>query len=241
VSGEAPPDAVVFDLDGVLVDSEPAWDAARRAVLVEAGGHWREGATRAMIGMSSPEWSRYLHQELGAQLEPAEINDRVVARLLAEYQANGVALLPGAADAVRELAARWPLGLASSANRAVIEAVLAAARLRDSFAAVVSAEEVAHGKPAGDVYVAAAAALGVEPSRAVAVEDSSNGIRAGAVARLAVIAVPNAHFPPTREALALASVVIASLRELTPTTVQRAAGQRAADQTGATGSAARLS
>jgi HAD superfamily hydrolase (TIGR01509 family) len=229
VSGEAGPDAVVFDLDGVLVDSEPAWDAARRAVVAEAGGHWREGATRAMIGMSSPEWSRYLREELGAQLEPAELNERVVARLLAEYETNGATLLPGAADAVRELAARWPLGLASSANRAVIEAVLAAAGLRDSFAAVVSAEEVAHGKPAGDVYVAAAAALGVEPSRAVAVEDSSNGIRAGAAAGLAVIAVPNEHFPPTREALALASVVIDSLNELTPAAVQRAATmQRAA-------------
>jgi HAD superfamily hydrolase (TIGR01509 family) len=229
VSSEAGPDAVVFDLDGVLVDSEPAWDAARRAVVAEAGGHWREGATRAMIGMSSPEWSRYLREELGAQLEPAELNERVVARLLAEYETNGATLLPGAADAVRELAARWPLGLASSANRAVIEAVLAAAGLRDSFAAVVSAEEVAHGKPAGDVYVAAAAALGVEPSRAVAVEDSSNGIRAGAAAGLAVIAVPNEHFPPTREALALASVVIDSLNELTPAAVQRAATmQRAA-------------
>lgn len=229
MSSEAGPDAVVFDLDGVLVDSEPAWDAARRAVVAEAGGHWREGATRAMIGMSSPEWSRYLREELGAQLEPAELNERVVARLLAEYETNGATLLPGAADAVRELAARWPLGLASSANRAVIEAVLAAAGLRDSFAAVVSAEEVAHGKPAGDVYVAAAAALGVEPSRAVAVEDSSNGIRAGAAAGLAVIAVPNEHFPPTREALALASVVIDSLNELTPAAVQRAATmQRAA-------------
>jgi HAD superfamily hydrolase (TIGR01509 family) len=226
VSGEAGPDAVVFDLDGVLVDSEPAWDAARRTVLAEAGGHWREGATRAMIGMSSPEWSRYLREELGAQLDPAEINERVVARLLDGYRTNGAALLPGAADAVRALAARWPLGLASSANRSVIEAVLAAAGLRDRFAAVVSAEEVAHGKPAGDVYVAAAAALGVEPSRAVAVEDSSNGIRAGAAAGLAVIAVPNEHFPPTREALALASVLIDSLNELTPAAVQRAAAMR---------------
>ena len=235
MSAKTGPDAVVFDLDGVLVDSEPAWDAARRAVLAEAGGHWREGATRAMIGMSSPEWSRYLHEELGAQLDPAEINERVVARLLAGYEANGATLLPSAADAVRELAECWPLGLASSANRSVIEAVLTAAGLRERFAAIVSAEEVPHGKPAGDVYVAAAAALEVEPSRAVAVEDSTNGIRAGAAAGLAVIAVPNAHFPPASEALALASVTIDSLRELTPATVRRAA-----DQTGATSGAARL-
>ena len=228
MSDEAGPDAVVFDLDGVLVDSEPAWDAARRGVVAEAGGRWREGATRAMMGMSSPEWSRYLQRELGAQLDPAEINERVVARLLAEYESNGAPMLPGAADAVGELAARWPLGLASSANRSVIEAVLTAAGLRDRFAAIVSAEDVARGKPAGDVYLATAAALGVEPARAVAVEDSSNGIRAGAAAGLAVIAVPNAHFPPTREALELASVVIGSLRELTPTTVQRAAGERPA-------------
>jgi HAD superfamily hydrolase (TIGR01509 family) len=230
VGGGLGPDAVVFDLDGVLVDSEPAWDAARRAVIAESGGRWKEGATRAMMGMSSPEWSRYMSRELGAQLDPGEINERVVATLLAEYEANGASLLAGAYDAVRELAAHWPLGLASSANRGVIDTVLAAVGLVRCFAATVSAEEVARGKPAGDVYLAAAAALGVEPARAVAVEDSSNGLRAAAAAGLAVIAVPNASFPPTPDALELASVVIGSLTELTPAAVRSAAGSSAAQR-----------
>jgi beta-phosphoglucomutase-like phosphatase (HAD superfamily) len=116
---------VFFDLDGVLIDSERAWDAARRAVVAEAGGHWRADATGAMMGMSAPEWSRYLHDELGVPLASGEINDLVVARLLSGYERE-LPLLPGAVAAVTRLSARWPLGLASSANRQVIEAVLAA-------------------------------------------------------------------------------------------------------------------
>jgi HAD superfamily hydrolase (TIGR01509 family) len=228
MSSDAGLAAVVFDLDGVLIDSEPVWDAARREVAAAAGGHWREEATRAMMGMSSREWSAYMHNELGVELTPEEINDRVVARLLAHYQTEGPPLLPGAGESVRRLAAHWPLGLASSANREVIDAVLDAARLTSFFAATVSAEEVAHGKPAGDVYLAAASALGVAPDRAVAVEDSTNGLRAAAAAGLAVIAVPNARFPPDQDALELASVVVDSLTELTPDAVGDAAGDVAA-------------
>jgi HAD superfamily hydrolase (TIGR01509 family) len=223
VSAAPGPDAVVFDLDGVLVDSEPVWDTARREVAAEAGGHWRDEATRAMMGMSSPEWSRYMSEQLAVKLPPDEINRRVVAKLLAHYEAEGAPLLPGATSSVRELAAQWPLGLASSANRQVIDAVLAAAGLSSFFAATVSAEAVARGKPAGDVYLATASALGVDPARAVAVEDSTNGLRSAAAAGLVVIAVPNARFPPAPNALALARFVIGSLTELTPTAVRDAA------------------
>jgi HAD superfamily hydrolase (TIGR01509 family) len=204
----------VFDLDGVLVDSESVWDAARRELVADAGGHWRESATRAMMGMSSPEWSRYLHDQLGVPLAPAEINARVVAKLLASYERE-LPLLPGAVAAVKRMSARWPLGLASSANRPVIDAVLAAAGLGDDFAATVSGEEVARGKPAPDVYLAAARKLGVDPRGAAAVEDSTNGLRAAAAAGMAVVAVPNAKFPPEADALALADLVIESLDQLT--------------------------
>jgi HAD superfamily hydrolase (TIGR01509 family) len=208
-------DAVVFDLDGVLIDSEPAWDAARRAVVAETGGRWRDDATRAMMGMSSPEWSRYLHDELGVPLEPDEINARVVSRLLDQYR-RGLPLLSGAVDAVKRMSARWPLGLASSANRPVIEAVLEAARLTDRFAATVSGEEVARGKPAPDVYLAAADKLGVKPEDAAAVEDSTNGLRSAAAAGMLVVAIPDRAFPPADDALALAALVLHSLDELTP-------------------------
>lgn len=206
--------AVVFDLDGVLVDSEQVWDEARRQVVSECGGRWRDEATRDMMGMSAPEWARYLHDELDVPLSPDEINDRVVAAVLERYEAS-LPLLPGAVDAVQRLAARWPLGLASSANRPVIDAVLSAARLTGCFRATVSSEEVARGKPAPDVYVAAAAALEISADACAAVEDSSNGLRSAAAAGMAVIAVPNQHFPPDQDALELADLVVTSLDELT--------------------------
>jgi HAD superfamily hydrolase (TIGR01509 family) len=208
-------EAVVFDLDGVLVDSEGVWDAARHAVVEETGGRWREGATRAMMGMSAPEWSRYLQEELGVPLEPAEISTRVVAGVLERYRRD-LPLLPGAVAAVRRLAARWPLGLASSANRQVIDAVLRAASITDSFAATVSGDEVERGKPAPDVYLAAAKELGVRAADAAGVEDSTNGLRAAAAAGMFVVAVPNREFPPSHDALALAGLVVGSLDELTP-------------------------
>ena len=210
--------AVVFDLDGVIVDSEGAWDAARRALVAQRGGHWRAGATRDMLGLSSPEWSRYVHDELGVDLEPAEIAERVVEEVLAGYR-RSLPLLPGALQAVRALAARWPLGLASSSNRPVIDTVLSLAGIQGCFAVTVSSEEVAAGKPAPDVYLAAASALGVPPSSAVAIEDSTNGLRSAAAAGMRVIAVPNREFPPGADALKLAALVLGSLEQLTPEVV----------------------
>jgi HAD superfamily hydrolase (TIGR01509 family) len=214
------PEAVLFDQDGVLVDSEGAWDAARRAVVAENGGRWRDEATRAMMGMSAPEWSRYLRDELGVRLEPSEISDQVVARLLAEY-AKDLPVVPGAVEAVRRVAARWPVGLASSANREVIDAVLAASGLDGVFGATVSGEEVARGKPAPDIYVEAARRLGVDPARSAAVEDSTNGLRSAAAAGMLVVALPNREFPPAPEAVGLAAVVLDSLDELSPALFER--------------------
>jgi HAD superfamily hydrolase (TIGR01509 family) len=207
-------EAVIFDLDGVLVDSEQVWDEARRQVVADAGGRWRENATRAMMGMSAPEWSRYLHDELEVPLEPREINDRVVAGLLDRYQ-DQLPLLPGAVECVRRLAGRWPLALASSANRPVIDAVLRSAELTACFRATVSSEEVARGKPAPDVYLSAAGALGVDAGNCAGVEDSSNGLRSAAGAGMAVVAVPNERFPPDDDALELADLVVRSLDQLT--------------------------
>jgi HAD superfamily hydrolase (TIGR01509 family) len=227
VSENAGIEAIVFDLDGVLIDSEPVWDQARRAVVAETGGQWRANATREMMGMSAPEWSGYLHDELSVPLPPKEINDRVIGHLLASYEKD-LPLLPGAADAVRRLAAVWKLGLASSANRAVIDAVLAASDLTPCFAVTVSGEEVAHGKPAPDVYLAAGARLGVDPGRCAAVEDSSNGLRSAAAAGMAVIAVPNRTFPPTTESLGLAALTVDSLGQLTAGAIESMAARRRA-------------
>jgi HAD superfamily hydrolase (TIGR01509 family) len=208
--------AVVFDLDGVLVDSEQLWDRARRELVEERGGVWHDDATRAMMGMSSLEWSRYLHDELQVDLEPAEISAAVVAKLEQLYREQ-LPLLSGARAAVLALAQRWPLGLASSANREVIDLVLELAELEDLFAATVSSEEVPRGKPAPDVYLEAARRLGVAPTDCAAVEDSTNGLRAAAAAGMRIIALPNRAFPPAEDALQLADVVIGSLDELRPT------------------------
>ena len=207
--------AVVFDLDGVLIDSEQLWDDVREQLARERGGRWHERAQTDMMGMSSTEWSRYMHDVIGLAEAPEEISAEVVRRLLAVYRVS-LPLLPGAVEAVERLAERWPLGLASSSNREVIDAVLEQAEIAGHFRAAVSSEEVAHGKPAPDVYVEAARRLRVDPGRCAAVEDSRNGIRSARAAEMRVIAIPNPHYPPSDDTLALADVVLRSLDELTP-------------------------
>jgi HAD superfamily hydrolase (TIGR01509 family) len=207
--------AVIFDLDGVLLDSESVWGEGKRQVVEETGGHWHRDAIREMMGMSSIEWSRYMHERLGVPMSPEEINDAVVERIIAIYRER-LPLLPGAVEAVRSLAKRWPLAIASSSNRPVIDLVLELAGIADAFQATVSSEEVERGKPAPDVYLEAAKRLGVDPGTCNAIEDSSNGIRSAHAAGMAVIAIPNQEFPPEPDALALASIVLESLTELTP-------------------------
>ena len=190
--------AVVFDLDGVLVDSEQVWDEVREQLARERGGRWHERAQADMMGMSSTEWSRYMHDVIGLDDSPDAINAEVVRRLLGRYR-ESLPLLPGAIEAVERLARAWPLGLASSSNREVIDAVLDEAGLGGFFRATVSSEEVERGKPAPDVYLEAARRLDAEPGRCAAVEDSSNGIRSAAAAGMKVIAMPNREFPPSEE------------------------------------------
>jgi HAD superfamily hydrolase (TIGR01509 family) len=216
--------AVVFDLDGILVDSETIWDELRREVAAEAGRPWPDDATRAMQGMSTPEWSRYLHDVVGIPESPEDIARTVIDRISARYREH-LPLIDGAVEAVSRLADRWPLGLASSSPRALISTVLDVSGLAPAFQVAVSTEEVAAGKPAPDVYLTVAARLGVRPDRAVAVEDSSNGLRSADAAGLAVIAIPNAAFPPSPDALALASVELTDLHELTPEVVVAAAAR----------------
>jgi HAD superfamily hydrolase (TIGR01509 family) len=212
-------EAVVLDLDGVLLDSEEIWDRAREELARERGGRWHDRAQRDMMGMSSTEWSRYMHDVIGLSEPPEEINREVVGRLT-EFYREELPAIPGAREAVERLAARWPLGLASSSNRELIDLVLELLGVENLFTATVSSEEVARGKPAPDVYVEATRRLGVDPSTAAAVEDSHNGILSAKAAGMRVIAIPNAHFPPDEDALAAADVVLDSLAELTVDAVE---------------------
>jgi HAD superfamily hydrolase (TIGR01509 family) len=212
-------EGVVFDLDGLLLDSEQVWDDAREQLARERGGRWHESAQRDMMGMSSREWSRYMHDVIGLPEPPEEINREVVSRLEAIYRER-LPVIPGAREAVERIAARWPLGLASSSNRELIDLVLELLGVAGLFRATVSSEEVASGKPAPDVYLEAARRLGIEPTNAAAVEDSHNGILAAKTAGMRVVAIPNTHFPPGPEALAQADAVLDSLADLTPEVIE---------------------
>jgi HAD superfamily hydrolase (TIGR01509 family) len=207
-------DAVVFDLDGVVVDSEQVWDEVRERYARERGGRYGPEATRAMMGMSAPEWSRYMVESVGVPGPPQDVVADVLARMLERY-GERPPFLPGAVEAVRRVGARWPIAIASSSNPELIELVVRTAGLARLVRVAVSSQEVARGKPAPDVYLEAAARLGVEPTSAVAVEDSHNGIRSAKAAGLVVLAIPNPHFPPGADALACADRVLASIDELT--------------------------
>jgi HAD superfamily hydrolase (TIGR01509 family) len=211
-------EAVVFDLDGLLIQSEELWADVREQLARDRGGRYGPEEQRAMMGMSSPEWSRYMHDHVGLPETPDEIAAEVVERMVDRYRA-GVPLIDGAVAAVERLAAQWPLGLASSSNRPLIDLVLELSGLAPLFRATVSSEEVARGKPAPDVYLEACRRLGVEPTRAAAIEDSHAGIGAARAAGMRVVAIPNPSYPPGDEALAEADVVLGSLAELVPAVV----------------------
>jgi HAD superfamily hydrolase (TIGR01509 family) len=206
--------AVVFDLDGVLVDSEELWDEVRRGLAAEAGRPWPAEATQAMLGMSTAEWSTYLADEVGIPGRPEDVAEAVIGRMAAHYRAR-LPLLPGAVEVVQRLGRRWPLGLASSSPRRLIDAVLDSAGLTSWFRVSVSTEEVAAGKPSPEVYQEAARRLGIDPRQGVAIEDSTNGLRAASGAGMRILAVPNKTFPPADDALTLAAVVVRSLDEIT--------------------------
>ncbi len=190
--------SVVFDLDGVLVDSERVWEEVRRGFVARAGGRWLPDTQARLMGMSTAEWSRYLSRDLP--------------------------LMPGAQEAVRRMGARWPLGLASSSPLEIVKTVLDEAGLAGVFAAVASSDEVAAGKPAPDVYQLAARRLGVAPDVSVAIEDSSNGLRSAAAAGYRVVAIPQPAYPPDPDALALAAARLGSLADLTPEALEPGRG-----------------
>ena len=209
---------VVFDLDGVLLDSEQLWDLARRQLTLDHGGHWHDQAQRDMMGMSSREWAQYMRDRLGVQLDPDAISHETVERVEALFRKH-VPMIPGALDAVRRTAERWPLALATSANRPVIDFILPRAGLAEFFRVTVSSEEVERGKPAPDVYLRAAQLLGFDPTRCAAVEDSHNGILSARAARMRVIAIPNTHYPPGQQAIITTDAILESISMLTPEVV----------------------
>ncbi|MCR3746996.1 haloacid dehalogenase superfamily, subfamily IA, variant 3 with third motif having DD or ED [Lentzea californiensis] len=197
-------DAVIFDLDGVLIDSEQVWDEVRQSFAAAHGGVWTAEATRAMQGMSTPEWGAYLVSDVGVQLTPAEASAGVIAEMEKAYAAH-LPLIPGAAETMRLVSSRFPVAIASSAPAVLIKVFLDVTGLPVPVA--VSSEECAAGKPSPDVYLLAASRLGVPAASCYAVEDSTNGLKAALAAGMTVLAVPNPHFPPAEDVLAQVRVL----------------------------------
>ncbi|MFC4054828.1 HAD family hydrolase [Actinomadura syzygii] len=214
-----PVQAVVFDLDGVLIDSEPVWEDVRRGYVAERGGRWLPDTQERLMGMSTVEWAAYIATDLVDGVTADEVAYQVIDRMSIKYKEH-LPVLPGAEETVRRMAEHHPLGLSSSSPRALIDLVLGQLGLDALFRATVSTEEVDRGKPAPDGYLTVAAQLEV-PSRAcVAIEDSSNGLRSAHAAGMTVIAVPRPAHPPASDALDLAAHVAAGLDEVTPELVE---------------------
>jgi HAD superfamily hydrolase (TIGR01509 family) len=217
-------DTVVFDMDGVIFDTEQVWHAVRRDFAIANGGHWTEADQNAVMGDNSKQWSLYMRQKCGVPLPAEEIFEGVLQGLRQRYR-NELVVYPGARAAVAGLAGRFRLGIASSSPLELIETALDVAGMRRHFLVLVSSDEVSHGKPDPDVYLRACARLDAEPARAAAVEDSTNGIRAAAAAGLAVIAIPNKEFPPPQEVVSLAREVLTSIADLTVEVVVSLSGE----------------
>ena len=212
--------AVVFDLDGVIIDSEEVWEEVRRGYVAEYGREFLPDSQDRMMGMSTGEWSRHLAEDVGLPRTPAEVAADVLGRMAERYRA-ALPLIPGSVEAVRRLGERFTLGLASSSARILIDQVLATAGLTDAFQVTLSTEEVPRGKPYPDVYLTAVEKLGLAPAVCAAVEDSSNGLRSAAAAGLAVVAVPHGVYPPAPDAIAGASLIVSDLGSLTVEAIDR--------------------
>ena len=194
-------DAVLFDMDGVLVDSEHRWNDVRAAYASAHHRPWGPDDQRAVMGANSSQWARIMRDRLGLADEPVDrLQDAIVAGVVDRFARGEVEVMPGAREAVRRIAARWPVAIASSSHRSVIEAAVDQLGLDGVFGAVVSSDEVAHGKPEPDVYELAASRLGVSAERCLVVEDSTNGVLAGKAAGAYVVLIPNPTVLPAREA-----------------------------------------
>src|SRR6185369_13233570 len=203
-----PIEAVIFDLDGVIVDSEIWWDEVRRDFARAHGRDWTLEDRAAVMGANSRQWSETMRSRLSLDLDAETIEAAVVDGMVERYAGEGAPAIDGAIDAVRRIAARWPTALASSSHRRAIEAALDATGLADAFRVVVSSDEVAHGKPAPDVFLEAARRLGADPAATLVIEDSINGLRAGRAAGMTTVLVPNRSIPPAAGAEAFADAVV---------------------------------
>jgi len=210
---------VIFDLDGVLVDSEIWWDEVRQAFAAQHDRTWTAADRESVMGANSAAWARIMRERLDLDMPEAEIERAIVDAVVERYHADGPPLIDGAVEAVRRIAGTYPVAVASSAHRAVIDAALEATDLAGTFEVVVSSDEVAHGKPAPDVYLEAARRLGCDPAGCLVAEDSLNGVRAAKAAGMTVVLIPNHSVPPATGTVELADLVVDRLADLDPASI----------------------
>jgi HAD superfamily hydrolase (TIGR01509 family) len=211
---------VVFDMDGVIVDSEPLWVRARKELVRRANGRWIPEAETAMMGISSDRWSAYMRDNLALNMTSAQIRDDVIRRMVELYR-NDVPLIAGAREAVEAIGRLWRVGIASGSDRVLLDTVLSSSGLAGYFAATVSGEDVAEGKPSPQIYEEACRRLGANPRACVAIEDSGTGIASALAAGMKVIAVPRPGFVPEADILGRATLVLPALTDLDPDVVAR--------------------
>ena len=209
------PAAVVFDMDGILIETEPIWDKVRRGMAAEDGLSWPESSTSIMMGLSTREWADHMTDVIGIPGTWEEVARRTIDGVAAQYASGGLPVLPGAVEAVRRMAGLAPTAIASSSPRRLIDLVVARLDIADVLAVTVSTEEVPRGKPYPDGYLKACELMGVDAARSVAVEDSTNGVRSAHAAGMAVVCVPPGFHPPADDTLQLCGAVLEGLDELT--------------------------
>ena len=198
------------------MDSEIWWDEVRIRFAADHDRAWTAADQAAVMGANSRAWAHTMRVRLDLDLDEGDIEAAIVDAVVDRYRREGPPEIPGAAEAVHRIAARWPVAVASSAHRAVIDAALVAIGLHEIFGIVVSSDDVSHGKPAPDVYLETARRLGIAPRGCLVVEDSYNGVRAGKAAGMTVVLVPNASVPPAPGTRELADLVLESLADLDP-------------------------
>lgn len=209
------PAAVVFDMDGILIETEPIWDTVRRRLAAEDGLTYPDSSTPIMMGLSTQEWAEHLVDVVGFEGPWQQVAQRVIDAVAEEYATGGLPVLPGAVEAVRRMAGLVPTAIASSSPRRLIDLVVARLGLGEALSVTVSTEEVLRGKPYPDGYLRACELLGVDATQSVAVEDSTNGVRSAHAAGMAVVCVPPGFHPPAEDTLALCAAVLGTLDDLT--------------------------
>ena len=212
--------AVIFDMDGILIDSEPYWNEARRIMAAGAGIEWNSDDHKAVMGVSTTQWVSYMTSRLKLDMAPAEVEAHIVGQMESLYQER-IPYLPGAREAVALASDNYPTGLASGSPRILVDAVTNDDAMRGRFREIISSDEVANGKPAPDVYLEACRRLGCSPEHCICIEDSGSGIQAGKKAGMKVIAVPDSRFAPAKDKLDLADIVLCSLTEFSMEVLRR--------------------